>query len=336
MDIVLSKTQQKINIPDNLIEVLSNKNFCFFDIETTGFNRNNDYIILIGVLYCENDFLVIKQYFAESLSEEYELLASFSEFISKFDIFINYNGDAFDIPFINTKLAKYNIEFKIDANKSLDLMKIVRSNKNLLELSNYKLKTVEKLLGINREDTITGKESVDLYNRYLSSNDKVLKKAILKHNHDDIFYLPKLLKIYDLISSKNSIKFNVMCMQSNVVISLDLRNISFKGAMAYITGYTGQLNFSDQIHYGDLYMFEWQPSLGIFKLRIELCEGKLSNGNRCLYLNGDDYVSSLVNHDILDYNIPSNIIIIKDKNKLMNNNIKMLVKETLVYIFSNI
>lgn len=336
MDIVLSRTKGKIDIPNNLADKLKNKNFCFFDIETTGFSRKNDHIILIGILYYENNYFVIKQYFAESLCEEFELLISFSKFIASFDILINYNGDAFDIPFINTKLSKYNIEYKIDTNKSLDLMKIIRDNKNLLELKNYKLKTVEKLLGINRQDAITGKESVELYNEYLYTNDKALKAIILKHNYDDIFYLPQLLKVYDLISSKKSINFNAICMQSSIVVSLDLEDICFKGAMAYITGKTNKLSFSDQIHYGDLYMFEWQPPLGTFKLRIELCEGKLSNGNKCLYLNTNDFICNLVNQDIIDYNIPNNIIIIKDKSKLMNNNIKMLIKETLLYIFSNI
>jgi hypothetical protein len=55
---------------------------------------------------------------------------------------------------------------------------------NILE--NRKLKTIEKLLGIERTDTISGKESIQEYKAYLLNPQKELLNKILLHNADDI------------------------------------------------------------------------------------------------------------------------------------------------------
>ncbi len=45
---------------------------------------------------------------------------------------------------------------------NLDIMRLVKHNKDYFNFQDFKLKTVEKFLGIEREDTISGKESVEL------------------------------------------------------------------------------------------------------------------------------------------------------------------------------
>ena len=108
------------------------KDVCFFDIETTGLNRNNDIIYLIGVLYFNKDksSWELKQFFATELKYEVKLLELAAKFIDRFETIINYNGDSFDIPFVNHRLNLLNSKLKISKEKSLDIYAKLRQNKS--------------------------------------------------------------------------------------------------------------------------------------------------------------------------------------------------------------
>lgn len=182
------------------------KDLCFFDIETTGFNRNSDIIYLIGILYFdrEEDSWLIAQYFANELKDEVELLAEASKLIMSFKTIVNYNGNAFDIPFINSKLKSYSLPFFIDKEKSLDLYATIRKNKDLLEMDNLRLKTVEEYLGIYREDIYSGKDCIDFYKNYILYGDLTLKERLLKHNYEDLYFLIDIMDVLDIIRKKRS------------------------------------------------------------------------------------------------------------------------------------
>jgi hypothetical protein len=50
--------------------------------------------------------------------------------------------------------------------ESIDILSYLRPLKKLWNFENLKLKTVEKFFSIERQDTISGKESVDMYKLY--------------------------------------------------------------------------------------------------------------------------------------------------------------------------
>lgn len=188
------------------------KNHCVFDIETTGLSHSHSHVILIGVLFEKKGKTHIKQIFAHDRQSEKELLFYFKELFNTFDGHISYNGFSFDIPFLNARLENYSIDFHIEKENGIDLLKIVRSNKELLGLESCRLKDIERALGIQRDDAISGKESVQLYKLFEKSQDENLKSKILLHNHDDIYYLSKLLNIRGFIEEKkaqNSIALNI-------------------------------------------------------------------------------------------------------------------------------
>ncbi|WP_394861578.1 ribonuclease H-like domain-containing protein [Paraclostridium bifermentans] len=149
---------------DNLIDIP--KNHFVFDIETTGLSPKYCKVILIGVLYNLNNKTIIKQYFAESEEEEKDLLLKFINDIETFDHHITFNGVSFDIPFLNSRFNSNDIDFSIDKCDDIDILRIVKPFKEKLSLSDCKLKTIEKYMGIKREDTISGKESVELYKNF--------------------------------------------------------------------------------------------------------------------------------------------------------------------------
>lgn len=175
-------------------------NSCIYDIETTGFDSKYNKVILIGVLYEYKSKINIKQFFASSLDDEKELLFYFKECIKDFDTLITYNGISFDNPFLIKRSNTENIDLSFVNKHHIDLLKIMKTHKNSLNLENCKLKTVEKLASIDRLDTITGKESVELYNEYLKTKSQDIKQTILLHNYEDIYYLAQLFSKQSTIS----------------------------------------------------------------------------------------------------------------------------------------
>ena len=123
----------------NLIKPLDSS-LCFFDIETTGLNRKKNIIYLIGILYFneEDNFWELIQFFANSLESEALLLEEASRFLSSFDTIVNYNGNSFDIPFLNYRLDLHNLDLKIDVERSLDIYSLLRKDRDFLNLENLK------------------------------------------------------------------------------------------------------------------------------------------------------------------------------------------------------
>lgn len=166
------------------------------DIETTGLSPKNSSFILGGLLTAGPDGLKTEQFFAEDLSKEQETLQAFSDAFSRTDVLITYNGKHFDLPFIKGRAQGEAPEFPFN----LDLYLLVKSYAPFRKfLPNLKQKTVEDFLGLwqYRKDEISGKESVDLYYRYLSGKSPDIKEIILLHNHDDIVQLHRLLRVLE-------------------------------------------------------------------------------------------------------------------------------------------
>lgn len=200
MQIIDKILDENLNIDNNTF---------IFDIETTGLNSKYCKIILIGILYnCQNQ-TIIKQFFAENEGDEKELLMAFTKEVKNFNRHITYNGLGFDINFINYRLKKHNIDFSLNKDDDLDILKFIRPFKNFLGLDDCTLSTVEKFFDIYRGDIINGKESVKLYKEFEKNNDESLKYTILLHNYEDIYNLSKLINIKDLVKDKlDLIKIN--------------------------------------------------------------------------------------------------------------------------------
>jgi len=196
MEILKTIKKVDFNLP-NIFDIYDLNDIAIVDIETTGLHRVYSKVILIGIIVFSESGAEIIQIFADNPSEEDELLMAFEDVIKDKSLILTYNGQAFDIPYLNGKYNQHDIDFEIPIYKSFDLLRLIRKNKKNLGLPNYKLKSVEDFLGIYREDNISGKESVDLYNQYVQSKSSHLRSKILLHNFEDILNIIELVRIFD-------------------------------------------------------------------------------------------------------------------------------------------
>lgn len=170
--------------------------FLFLDIETTGLSPASAQIYLIGALtHTEPMGWVLRQWFADSLSAEEEMLRSFFEFAAPYRTLVHYNGDSFDIPFLIRCAGQYGIERPFGGASSLDLYRAVRPFRKVLGSGRLNQKSMERLLGIERMDRMNGGELIEVYNTWLRTRETALKQQFLLHNEEDVTNLLTLLSL---------------------------------------------------------------------------------------------------------------------------------------------
>ena len=254
----------------------------FFDIETTGFTAETTYLYLIGCIYQKDSSLHLIQWFAEDISEESQLISSFFEFIKDFDLILHYNGTGFDIPYINKKCSLLNMDYSFDNIKNLDLYKKVSSIKKIFRLKNYKQKTIEAFLKVDRKDTYSGGELIEVYQSYLgkrhlealkksrikdinkvdSSESQELLHLLMQHNEDDIrglvlispilYYSDIFEKPFNILQAgvnKGQLKINI-----GYNFNIPVR-ISFGNDYIYMNAYGNCVTISIKIFDGELKHF---------------------------------------------------------------------------------
>lgn len=170
---------------------------CVLDIETTGLGSSRSKIILIGLLTHTDSGVRITQFLAENHYEESKVLDAAMDFLESQDIgyLITFNGQAFDVPFINARLDAAFSEKSLCL-YDFDLFRFLRLATDLKSrIGSLSQKSVEKYYGIldDRGDTITGRESVIMFEEYALSGNSTLEKIILTHNREDVLHLNRLM-----------------------------------------------------------------------------------------------------------------------------------------------
>lgn len=196
---ILREQNELLEMPSHIFEDYKMNSIAYFDIETTGFDKDEDKIILISLgTFIENGVYRIKQYFSEDPNEEGEVLKSFANDLKVYDKWCSYNGIAFDEPFIKRRMELNSIEFS-EPEEHIDLYRLIRPFHKQLGMERCNLKTVEKHLGVKRTDIIDGGISVQLYYDFLETGDEKVMKTILLHNYEDVQYLPNIFELVNKV-----------------------------------------------------------------------------------------------------------------------------------------
>jgi len=235
-----------LDIQEKVFNIYSMGDIEYFDIETTGFDKEEDSLILISLgRFMDYNNFSIKQYFAESLEDEKEVLSNFVEDLEKYNKWCSYNGIAFDEPFIKKRMEKHSIHFE-SPNQHVDLYRLIRPYYKQLGMERCNLKSVERHIGIQRKDKIDGGISVDLYKEFLVTNEQALKETIMLHNYEDVLNLPKIHEYIHKVENNHTLTredgiterqlkyLNNLLKKNNLVLNIQLDRISKKAAARII------------------------------------------------------------------------------------------------------
>lgn len=216
----------------------------FFDIETTGFVARQSDLYLIGCCYFKDGCLNTVQWFNDDGESEYEVIVGFSDFISKYSYILSFNGEGFDIPYIQAKLKTYKLEDCFINHESIDLYKLLRGMKDALHLDNMKQKTIEAFLGLKRDDRYNGGELIKVYKDYIKTNDEELEKLLLLHNFEDVCGMPELFTMLSYVSFKqgnfivDSLSVNNGKLELNIVLDASIpRRLNVSLNQIQLSGY---------------------------------------------------------------------------------------------------
>lgn len=180
--------------------------FLFFDIETTGFSKDNTILYLIGCGYfIENGFQFIQWFNDDGTSEE-EILLAFHDILKQKDWqLVTFNGNSFDIPYLKRHYELNELPCDIESFPSLDFYQFLKPFQSLFQMTHGKQKDWEHFLELYREDIYDGGQLIAVYKEYLMNKEEALLHNLLLHNEEDLLGMKYLLPLfsYRMLLSKD-------------------------------------------------------------------------------------------------------------------------------------
>ena len=166
------------------------EDFLFLDIETLGlFSRP---VILIGVGMIDGQHLEINQYLLREITEEpAALVAALSHLPDERPALVTYNGKAFDLPYLQDRLAYYGLG-TINAAAHFDLLHFARARWRG-RFPSLRLTSLEKeLFGVERHGDVPGQMVPEFYETYQKTGNCGPLVPIVEHNRQDVLSLARL------------------------------------------------------------------------------------------------------------------------------------------------
>lgn len=288
MEIISSKAAIQVSLPEG---------YCVFDIETTGLSHHSDNVVLIGILFNRKNDTIATQFLAKKRSHEKEILFYFKELLSEFEGHITFNGFSFDIPFLNRRYEKYKLGYEISKDCGIDVLRLVRPHSRSLGLESCRLKEIEKAMGIARDDSISSRDSVLIYDEYEKTACESLKKKILLHNYDDILNLAVLHGKVQKKLEEMRLSSSFCITAAGETIRLFMDNSYIRGKTLYFEYSTDEhINLPVEIHAGSFSVAAQSRKL---VLRLSLFDMKDSSGAKVLAFDAANPVAVKINSKIV-------------------------------------
>ncbi len=176
----------------------------FIDIETTGLKKETTSLYLIGCgHYCKDGFFT-RLFFADSESEEAEILLSFSGYLRSFTHIMHFNGDKFDVPYLLYKASLYDIKDLFAGITGLDIYKMCKPLRYMLFPDSMRQKSIEGFLGVARDDRYNGGELIEVYKNYVRSNSPDDLELLITHNREDVLGMHLIMSILYYLDLKDA------------------------------------------------------------------------------------------------------------------------------------
>ncbi len=181
----------------------------WLDIETTGLSPKNSCIYMIGCAYFRDGEYRMIRFLAEDVAEEAQLITEFFQFVFPFTVLITYNGNSFDIPFLQARCSFYDLPYTFENFSGIDLYKQIRPYQRMFSLPDLKQQTVEQFLQTGRKDDRSGGELIGVYAEFTERPSDYALNILLQHNEDDVkglIHLTSLLSYHHLFSNPPQIQ----------------------------------------------------------------------------------------------------------------------------------
>ncbi|MFP4497920.1 MAG: ribonuclease H-like domain-containing protein [Vulcanimicrobiota bacterium] len=166
----------------------------FLDTETTGLaGGTGTFPFLIGVGFFRERAFTVRQYFAPDYKFEPAILCHLNKLMKQFPQLVTFNGKAYDMPLINSRMILNRMRPAVAEPVHLDLLHPARRFwKNTIE--SCSLTSLERnVIGFYREEDIPGFLIPDMYFQYLRDRNFSRLEIVMKHNLFDIVSMAVLL-----------------------------------------------------------------------------------------------------------------------------------------------
>lgn len=177
--------------------------FLFFDIETTGLSPRTSRVFLIGLMQKQSDASSWEQ--IQLLSEhsdseeETAVLLAFSSYVKTKKYLVHFNGTSFDVPYLIHRYETLGLPHPFSEIIQIDLYReLLRMPSFFRQMENHRQKSFEKLVSYSRNDTLSGKEMIKIYQNYEKSEDSKLLQLLFLHNDNDLEGMIKILPLGNL------------------------------------------------------------------------------------------------------------------------------------------
>lgn len=176
---------------------------------------------------------------------------------------ITYNGDKFDIPFLNIRLDKYGLEPIFPATK--DIYKTISSHRKYFTFESMRLMDMEKHIGIFRNDPSRYKV-ISKLTEDITKRDK--PRPIMIHNENDLIATEKLANINDYFIRELSINLDEYIINlKSIRINNDICQINLESSKTLTESYFSSNNY------------ELRTSSNTIEINIQILYGRFDEKN---------------------------------------------------------
>ena len=178
---------------DPSLEHVDIQDALFLDTETTGLAGGTGTVpFLCGIAWFEDESMRIQQLFLPELGREAPMLHWLRERVQRSSCVVSFNGKTFDWPLLRNRFVLNRVRAPA-LPPHVDLLHCAR---RILRprLKSVRLVELErKVLGMYREDDISGALIPQLYFDYLDGGDMSPMAKVIEHNANDLIALAALV-----------------------------------------------------------------------------------------------------------------------------------------------
>lgn len=166
----------------------------YLDTETTGLSGGTGTLMfLLGLAWHDGDALAVEQWLLVSPGAEERLYRAMMERLPASPHLVSFNGKAFDLPLLATRLRLSRLPDPFTGRPHWDLLHPLRRAFDA-RWPDCRLQTAERrLLGVERVDDLPGAFAPQAWTAFLRHGETAMLGEAIRHNREDVVALARLL-----------------------------------------------------------------------------------------------------------------------------------------------